>query len=71
LGPTNHDDFILSIYFFDPNGHRLEFTTDTCPDERKKVFEEEAPQVLALWNETHDWSQREKLFGSKAGYGRT
>ena len=21
VGPTNHDDFLLSIYFFDPSGH--------------------------------------------------
>ena len=25
-GPTKHDDFITSIYFFDPNGLRLELT---------------------------------------------
>jgi len=31
---------------------------------------DEAPKVLDLWNETHDWSQREKLFGSQAGYKR-
>ena len=70
LGPTNHDDFIMSIYFHDPDGHRLEFTADTCPESRKKEFEDEAYDVLALWNETHDWSQREKLFGAKSGYVR-
>jgi len=26
VGPTKHDDFITSIYFFDPNGLRLELT---------------------------------------------
>jgi 4-hydroxyphenylpyruvate dioxygenase len=26
IGPTNHDGFITSIYFFDPNGLRLELT---------------------------------------------
>ena len=25
-GPTKHDDFLTSIYFFDPNGLRLELT---------------------------------------------
>ena len=70
VGPTNHDDFILSIYFFDPSGHRLELTTRTCPAERYQVFESEAPQVLALWNTTHDWSQRAKLFGAQTGYAR-
>ena len=68
VGPTNHDDFLLSIYFFDPNGHRLELTTPTGTPERLKMFEAEAPRVLALWNETHDWSQREKAFGAEEGY---
>ena len=70
VGPTNHDDFITSIYFFDPSGHRLELTTRTCDPSRYAVFETEAPQVLALWNETHDWSRREKVFGAKTGYAR-
>ena len=71
VGPTNHDDFITSIYFFDPSGHRLELTTRTCHDpERLKAFEDEAPRVLELWNQTHDRSQREKVFGSKEGYIR-
>lgn len=70
VGPTNHDDFITSIYFFDPSGHRLELTTRTCPEERYREFEEEAPQVLALWNETRDWSKRATLFGSNTGYAR-
>jgi catechol 2,3-dioxygenase-like lactoylglutathione lyase family enzyme len=26
IGPTNHDDWIYSIYFFDPNNLRLEIT---------------------------------------------
>jgi glyoxylase I family protein len=71
LGPVNHDDFILSIYFFDPSGHRLELTTNTCDEDRKKVFENEAYSVLDLWSETHDWSQREKIFGGKTGYERS
>jgi catechol 2,3-dioxygenase-like lactoylglutathione lyase family enzyme len=70
LGPTNHDDFILSIYFFDPSGHRLELTADTCEEDRHKVFESEAYDVLDLWSETHDWSQRDKIFGSQTGYKR-
>lgn len=70
VGPTNHDDFITSIYFFDPSGHRLELTARTCGPERLRLFEEEAPAVLSLWEQTHDWSQREKLFGAKTGYQR-
>ena len=59
VGPTNHD-FVTSIYFFDPSGHRLELTTRTCDPSRYAIFEKEAPEVLALWNQTHDWSQRGK-----------
>ncbi len=68
IGPTNHDDFILSIYFHDPSGHRLELTTPICEPERLRLYEQEAQRVLSVWNETHDWSQREKAFGSAEGY---
>jgi glyoxylase I family protein len=71
VGPTNHDDFLTSIYFFDPSGHRLELTARTEHDPaRIKQFEEEAPRVLELWNKTHDWSQRESVFGAAHGYKR-
>jgi glyoxylase I family protein len=70
VGPTNHDDFILSIYFFDPSGHRLELTTRTSPPERANEFADEAPKVLALWEATHDWSCRADLFGAQSGYSR-
>lgn len=70
VGPTDHDGFITSIYFFDPSGHRLELTARTCAPERLKDFEAEAPAVLALWEQTHDWSQREQVFGAKTGYMR-
>ena len=59
VGPTDHG-FVQSIYFFDPSGHRLELTTRTCDDARLKDFEKEAPKLLALWNQTHDWSRRPK-----------
>jgi len=71
VGPTNHDDFIESIYFFDPSGHRLELTANTCPPQRLAEFEREAPDILAMWEKTHDWSNREALFGAKSGYRRT
>ena len=71
IGPTNHDQFIKSIYFFDPSGHRLELTVRTCMDPaRLQEYVEEAPKVLELWDQTHDWSQREKLWGAKKGYTR-
>ena len=35
IGPTNHDDWIYSIYFFDPNNLRLEITCN-MQDEKNK-----------------------------------
>ena len=60
IGPVNHDDFVESIYFFDPSGHRLELAARTCDAARLSKFEQEAPKVLSLWRETHDWSRRTK-----------
>jgi len=68
VGPTNHDDFIRSIYFFDPSGHRLELTVRTHTPEQLARYEREAPLALAVWDQTHDWSQREKAFGTRVGY---
>lgn len=70
VGPTNHDDFLYSIYFFDPSGHRLELTVQTTSEKQEAQFREEAPDVLALWSKTHDWSQRATLFGGASGYSR-
>ena len=70
LGPVNHDDFLLSIYFFDPSGHRLELGVNTSTPQMDATFEDEAPKVLELWEKTHNWSQRHLLWGSEGGYQR-
>lgn len=70
VGPTNHDDFLYSIYFFDPSGHRLELTAHTSTAAQDGQFRKEAMSVLELWEKTHDWSQRATLFGSETGYCR-
>lgn len=70
IGPVNHDDFLLSIYFFDPSGHRLELGVHTATAEQDKQFRDEAMDALMVWDQTHDWSQREKVFGAAAGYQR-
>ncbi len=51
VGPTNHE-IIKSIYFFDPNGHRLELTTITATDEMMKKLNEIAPQMIEDWTKT-------------------
>jgi len=70
ISPVNHDDFLLSIYFFDPSGHRLELGVNISTPERDAMFKREAMSVLELWEKTHDWSQRATLFGGETGYQR-
>jgi catechol 2,3-dioxygenase-like lactoylglutathione lyase family enzyme len=48
LGVTDHH-FIKSIYFFDPNGIRLELTTYTGTDEYMSRAEAAARQRLDAW----------------------
>ena len=51
LGPTHHGIF-KSIYFFDPNGHRLELAADIHTPEQMKQLHEVAPDMLAEWSKT-------------------
>ncbi len=50
-GPTNHE-IIKSIYFFDPNGHRLELTTVTAGDEMMAKLKDIAPAMIDKWTAT-------------------
>jgi catechol 2,3-dioxygenase-like lactoylglutathione lyase family enzyme len=51
LGPTNHGIF-QSIYFFDPNGHRLELVANTRTDEQIAELQRVAPDMLEEWSRT-------------------
>lgn len=51
IGPTHHGIF-KSIYFFDPNGHRLELAADIYTDEQMTQLKSVAPDMLAEWSET-------------------
>lgn len=51
VGPTDHGLF-HSIYFFDPNGHRLELTVNTGSEEDLRRARELAPAMLEEWNRT-------------------
>ncbi len=51
IGPTNHT-FCQSIYFFDPNGHRLELTVDTMTPELEASQKSRAEERLADWSKT-------------------
>jgi len=51
VGPTEHG-IIRSIYFFDPNGHRLELTYVKGTPEQMKQLKEVAPAMLEEWSRT-------------------
>jgi catechol 2,3-dioxygenase-like lactoylglutathione lyase family enzyme len=51
LGPTDHGIF-QSIYFFDPNGHRLELAADTGSAEELAELKRVAPDMLEEWSRT-------------------
>jgi catechol 2,3-dioxygenase-like lactoylglutathione lyase family enzyme len=50
LGITDHH-IIDSIYFFDPNGIRLELTTPTVPPEEMARLATQAHQEVKAWSE--------------------
>jgi catechol-2,3-dioxygenase len=51
IGPTNHGIF-KSIYFFDPNGHRLELAANTHTQEQMQELHRVAPEMLDKWSKT-------------------
>jgi len=53
IGPTNHTIF-KSIYFFDPNGHRLELAADVGTSEMMRKLDE------CKWEMLEEWSQTKK-----------
>ena len=50
IGPTDHTLF-KSIYFFDPNGHRLELAANTATPERLKKLDD------VMWDMLNEWAQ--------------
>ena len=53
IGPTNHTIF-KSIYFFDPNGHRLELAVNTGTPEMYKKLDE------CKWDMLNEWAQTKR-----------
>jgi glyoxylase I family protein len=51
LGPTYHGIF-RSIYFFDPNGHRLELACNIGTEDQHAELKRVAPLMLEEWNRT-------------------
>ena len=51
VGPTEHTIF-KSIYFFDPNGHRLELAVDTATPEMNARLDQVKWDMLEEWSHT-------------------
>jgi lactoylglutathione lyase len=51
VGPTNHTLF-KSIYFFDPNGHRVELAADCGTPEMHRRLDEVKWDMLEQWSRT-------------------
>jgi catechol 2,3-dioxygenase-like lactoylglutathione lyase family enzyme len=51
IGPVDHGIF-QSIYFFDPNGHRLELVANTQTQEQLDELKRVAPAMLEEWSRT-------------------
>lgn len=70
LGPTDHTIF-KSIYFFDPNGHRLELAVNTAQPGMHAELKRVAPAMLDEWNVTKkapkhaDWLHGKGTFESQ------
>lgn len=51
IGPVNHGIF-KSIYFFDPNGHRLELAANTGTADMMDRLHDVAPLMVEEWSKT-------------------
>jgi len=51
VGPTDHGIF-TSIYFFDPNGHRIELAHVTGTVDEFLLLRKSAPDMLVEWSKT-------------------
>lgn len=51
LGPVNHTLF-YSIYFFDPNGHRIELACDVTTPKMSRALDKVKWEMLNEWAET-------------------
>lgn len=69
LGPTDHTIF-KSLYFFDPNGHRIELAANTVSPGMLEELKRVAPAMLDEWSKTKkaprhaDWLHGKGTFPS-------
>ena len=65
MGPLDHG-FCKSIYFFDPNGHRLEMTMRCEAPGELDQFKQDAGKMLAQWEERRHKEQWDRQDFAKA-----
>ncbi len=65
LGPTDHGIF-KSIYFFDPNGHRVELAVNTGTEAELAELRRVAPMMLEEWSRTKKAPQHAAWLHEKA-----
>jgi catechol 2,3-dioxygenase-like lactoylglutathione lyase family enzyme len=71
IGPTDHTLF-QSIYFFDPNGHRVELAADTATPEMQQRLDAVKWAMLEEWSRTKRapkhaaWMHEKELGGGAA-----
>jgi catechol 2,3-dioxygenase-like lactoylglutathione lyase family enzyme len=71
LGPTDHGIF-KSLYFFDPNGHRIELAANIGTPEMMAELKRVAPDMLEEWSQTKqapkhaDWLHSGQGFPKKS-----
>lgn len=58
VGVTDHS-FVKSIYFFDPNGIRLEITCEIIGESERQDHREDAHAALKAWTDTRPAPQTE------------
>jgi catechol 2,3-dioxygenase-like lactoylglutathione lyase family enzyme len=61
LGVVDHDQYIESIYFFDPNGFRLELTVEVAEKATVDAYALEAHQQLSQWNQEKSHGRNKEL----------
>lgn len=49
LGPVDHDGYVHSIYFFDPNGIRLELTAEIASESMLRGYRDGARALCDRW----------------------
>lgn len=69
VGPTDHG-IIQSIYFFDPNGHRIELTTITATADQMQKLDQVKWEMLEEWTKNKSTvRQAEWLHASELSRG--